>query len=193
MITRLEIHPKAGETVPLAFHVRQNHPYPDIEGHSGWFKWRNGEGLFDAYNKPAKGLKAEYTANLLVEGFAGTEPKDRTEYAGYEGRPGSFKYRGKDIGELSIVLDRSTNWPSQTVRVRGFETPTASERTFIVENIVPSLVADIAAHKSELYREAVAKVRERFEMEIMDMRGEVNKLEREAAVAVKKLEAFRKA
>lgn len=172
--------PKKGECVRLRFLIKQSHPHPDIHSGPGRLAWRNGEGLFSSYNQPAQGIGAKYYCYLLAEGVEPPTDFNRAHFAGYDGNPGSFALRGKDIGELSIQLESRTTPYAQdwaTIKVRGFDNPTPSEREFIEAQIVPFLREHIKANRAALREQAHAEIVANMRAKVARAREELATLE----------------
>lgn len=187
-INRTEVYawPKKGECVRLQFLITQSRPHPDIAGHTGRLAWRNAEGLFPAWNNPASGIGQKYYCHLLAEGVEPPEDYNRTHFAGYEGNPGSFALRGKDIGELQIIIDiRDSPWASNCadIKVRGFDRPTPSEREFINAQIVPFLEKHIQEHREALREQARAEI-------VAAMREQVARAREELAAVEDQIETI---
>lgn len=178
--TALNVSPKKGEYVRLRFLIKQSHPHPDIHGATGRLAWRNAEGLFAQWNRPAEGIGAKYYCDLLAEGVEPPTDYNRTHFAGYEGNPGSFSLRGKDIGELQIQIElRQAPFHTTyaTIRVRGFDTPTPTERDFINREIVPFLQAHIEANRDALREQARAEIMAAMRAKVAEAREQLAELE----------------
>ena len=155
--TNITISPKAGEKHNLRFAIEQDCPSPRIGGHSGSLRWENYERMFSGPCGPAEPLRLAYTCWLLKAGLNSLpEQWDLKSMAGYEGNPGSFKWRGNDIGLLRIEITLSQHTASyvQRINVRDFESPTPGERRYIEESIVPHLVDTIRRNRDALHHSA---------------------------------------
>lgn len=180
--TSINVSTKKDEVQLLRFGIFQENPYPDIEGHSGAFRWRNHGGLFREFGNAAKGLAAKYGCYLLAPGVEVPTTGFGAKYlAGLDGNGGTLKVRGKDLGEMDIHFEGNDGWP--TIRVRGTEAPSDGERDVIMRQVVPLLREFIEANKAELRDEAIARVKAKFAERIAEMRKQVDKLEIEAAAA----------
>jgi len=111
--------------------------------------------------------------------------QDRKSFAGYENNPGTIVYRGRDMGETSIVINSNGY---NEIKVTGFNAPTPGERDFITVAIIPGLLKAIKENKRELKAEAVEAVKNRIIEHVKEARAEIDKLEAEALEAVKKLQ-----
>lgn len=171
-IASITITPKKGESVTLRFLVVQSIPYPDIASNGGRLEWRNDGGLFPRYYNPASGIGENYHCYCLADGITPPEDYNRTHFAGYDGKPGAFLLRGKDIGELTINLGSYAE-----IKVQGFNTPTPGEREFITAQIVEPLRAFIAVNKAALKEEAVVKITAQMRERVATARKEIDRLE----------------
>jgi hypothetical protein len=185
--TTMIVSTKKGESQILRFLIVQETPYPDIER----FQWRNFGGIFPQYQRPAEGIGSKYYCYLLADNAPKVVPDDynRTIFAGYADyrdktkvNGGTFKLRGRDLGEMSIRFDANPDYPE--IKVNGFERPSNGERSAIVELIVPALRQFIAVNRAELKAQAVAKIKARFDSVIRDAKEQLNNLEKQAAEAV---------
>lgn len=184
--TNITISPKAGEKHNLRFAIEQDCPSPRIGGHSGSLRWENYERMFSGPCGPAEPLRLAYTCWLLKAGLNSLpEQWDLKSMAGYEGNPGSFKWRGNDIGLLRIEITLSQHTASyvQRINVRDFESPTPGERRYIEESIVPHLVDTIWRNRDVLYYSARQKVISKMRGEITGARAQLARLESEIAKA----------
>lgn len=176
-IASITITPKKGETIPLRFQVIQEIPFPDIESR-GDLNWRNTGGLFSSYGQPAQGIGEVYNCYLLASNVDNPTGNSRVEHAGYEGNPGTFSIRGQDVGELQIRLDRY-----HTVKVRGFNTPTPGEDSFIESQIVVPLRAFVDANRAALKAHAVARIQANMADRIREARKQLDALEAKISTA----------
>lgn len=176
---------KKSEVVTLAWLIRQDIPYPDIEGH-GSLSWRNAGTLQSHYGTPASPLPKRYRAYLLptVESDAPTR-FNRTQLAGYDSNPAPLTLRGASLGEISAEI---TPWPLHmgggshvSYQVRGFSDPTPGERAWLDANITPHLVATVEAQAEPLHAEAVNLIHENLKERIDKAKLDLARLETEAA------------
>lgn len=180
-----EIKPAKNQTQEVTFLVEQFGAYPDINGYSGNFRWRNGNGIFPEYGRPPEGIRENYKAYLIRSDL---KPKDfpkewnRTHLAGYEGNPGAITFRGKSLGEMFLEV---TNYVE--IKVRGNDRPTETERSFIGTEIALGLKAFIEANKKALRADAIKAIEERLKEEISDMKKALYRLDEEAKAAIKNL------
>lgn len=186
--TTINISTKKNEIQITHWLVVQECPYPDITAACGGLKWRNADGLFSSYGRPAFGIGKNYVCHLLTPDAAPTEDYDRTIFAGYEGRPGTFKLRGADLGEVRIGFGDNPDYPD--IKVRGFDYPTRAERDLISSQIVPHLRTFIAANAASLKSEAIARVAKQFARKLAEAREELVLLEKDAAKAIQNAEAM---
>ena len=192
---QIEVETKKGCKMLTTWGVWQSHPYPDIEGHSGSFKWRNGGGLFGQFGNPPTGLANEYQAVLLREGWTPeTAQNNRNDYAGFEWNdygqpkqtlPGCIIFRGKSLGEMSAEIRADDAYVS--FRVHECDYATESERAFLKEQITPSLLAFVRDNTVPLKVEVVQKITARFVSEIVDARKCIDILENEAGQVLTRL------
>ncbi len=182
---------KKGETQNLRFLVVQEIPYPDISGECGSLKWRNFGGIFSQYGRKAEGIGASYFCHLLADTAPEVIPPDynRTVFAGYVDykdqikiNGGTFKLRGKDLGEMSIHFSHNPTWPE--IKINGFNAPSKSERESIQELICPALIKFIEQNRASLKAEAVAKIKAQFQDKLKEARETLTELENQAATAI---------
>jgi hypothetical protein len=194
---QIEVETKKNCKMLTTWGVWQLHPYPDIAGYSGSFKWRNGEGLFDQGNNPSTGLERAYKAVLLREGWTPETAKDsRMDYAGFEWddcgllkqtMPGAIIFRGKSLGETSAEI-RPDQRNSAFFRVHGFDCAVGLEDAFLQEQIAPSLLTFVRNNAGALRAEAIEKIHAHFALKILDARKSIDDLEHEADLALTKLQ-----
>ena len=189
MKTKITIETKKCATQETTWRITQGHPYPDIERGN----WRNGEGFFPEWQGGfsngamiARGMPTRYYCSLLRSDLT-KEEGNRVDFAGYTpskygetipANPGTIVFRGRDLGELEFTIEASN--PYINLRER-----TDSERAFIMEQIVKPLKAAIEANKTALRAEAIASLENQLADRIKEMRNDADKLEREAAEALK--------
>lgn len=188
----IRIETAKGKTQDTTWQVWQEHPFPSISGGSH-LKWENGGGIFPQYGHKAEGIGAKYKAVLLRAGFTPEDAQDnRNDYAGFrpyingkngDPLPGTIILRGRDMGETSAEIDR--DWVR--FRVTGYDTPTEGEKKFLAAQVAPHLLAYIAAHKAELYAEAVEGVKATVTRNLTEARERLVELEQEARAAIAKL------
>lgn len=206
MKTKITIEPKKGVSVETIWNIEQDRPYPDMESHCSTPRWRNTEGLFAEFGNPAYGLKNEYRADLLRNDKAEHDTGDRNDFAGFSpelvygkdgkrimqpGNPGSFDYRGKTMGEISVditprLVQMGKGFCARW-RVRGFETPTPSEVEFLNAAVLPGLLAVIEANRAELKACAVKCIKEKAAQCLADARKAIDSMEEQMDLAIKKL------
>jgi hypothetical protein len=188
---KMTVSTKKGEYQALRFLVVQEIPYPDIASDGGRISWRNFGGLFDQYGRKADGIGSNYYCYLLADTAPDIVPDDynRTLFAGYTDyhdqtkvNGGTFKFRGKDLGEMSIHFGNNPDYPD--IKLNGFNAPTSSERDAIRALICPELRQFITENRVDLKAEAVDKIKNRFAAELRETRESLNALEAQAAKAV---------
>lgn len=186
----MPVSTKKGETQNLRFLVVQEIPYPDITGECGSLKWRNFGGLFPQYGSKAEGIGANYHCYLLSDTAPEVIPSDynRTIFAGYADyhdktkiNGGTFKLRGRDLGEMSIKFSSNPTWPE--IKVNGFDTPSKGEREAIQELICPPLLKFIQENRAELKAAAVASIKAQFDRKLDEARVTLIELAKQAATA----------
>lgn len=192
MITSFNINTKKGESQWTRWLISQEIPHPQIHS-EGTLNWRNGEGLFPRYGNPATGLAERYYCYLLrsdIDVAAIPENYGRAVFAGFTEynkpgalpAPGTIKFRGKDLGEMTIYFGNNPDWPD--IRIRCNETPSGGEREMITAQIIPPLKFFINQSKAALRANAVERVRKRIDSEFSDTQGELKKLREEADTAL---------
>lgn len=184
-IVQFAISTKKGESQPLRWFIVQETPHPGITSEGSALRWRNGGGLFREFGNPPKGIGARYYCHLLKP--EGDLPADysRRDFAGFEGNPGTIKFRGKDLGETSVHFDNNPSWP--TIRLNGHDTPTSSERALFEQHVLPPLREAIAERKGVLFALACERIEKRMRDELIEARAGLEKLEREAREAMAQL------
>jgi hypothetical protein len=195
----INISTKKGDVQPTRWIITQSHPHPDTEGHSGEIRWRNAENLFDRYHQPSTGIGQCYLCSLTIPADEIPDNYDRTHFAGFApyagyGKPaaepnaGTFKIRGRDMGEVRIEIKVGSGWQNYTsCNVNGGDRPTPQEKEIIEKQIVPTLRALIERDAAELHAAAVARLKATFAEQVSRVRASANRLEKEAAEAIAKL------
>jgi hypothetical protein len=191
MKTKITVETKKGTTQETTWKITQCHPYPDIDRGN----WRNADQFFPKWQGNAIGMKAEGIAAIyhctLLRSDLTKETGNRTDYAGFvpyeygktnPANPGTIVFRGKDLGEMDITFNPYGNNNGYIDIGKG---RTASEREFIEEQIIPGLKAAIDADKAELRQEALDGLEKHIAERITAMRADADKLEQEAAAALK--------
>ena len=177
---------RKGETVETRWTIRQEHPYPRVEGNYGSsLNWGNLETLRPDYHAKQRGVKPaiakHYHASLLRPDFDPEQATgNRQDLAGWDGNAAPLSLRGESLGEIDVRF----RGHYEEIKVRGFGTPTPGEAKWIREQIVPQIQAYIDANASSLHAVAVERVRARFEDEIAKARASLLKMEQEAAEMV---------
>lgn len=186
-ITHINVSPKKGEVVKTRWIIWQERPHPCIRSETGALAWSHMEGLLGKYGSKPSGLGSRYKCHLLTPEGDIPEDYDRTHFAGFSHRPGpygtpevvnpgSFALRGKDLGEITVGIGNNPQYPE--IRVRGFDSPSTSERDFIKAQIVPYLMEAINANAASLREQALAYVQKRLASELAEKRKELEDLEK---------------
>jgi len=187
---KMTVSTKKGEAQGLRFLVVQEIPFPSI-GSGGRLAWSNCGGLFPSYGPEAEGIGSKFICYLLADPAPEIIPDDynRTIFAGYADyhdktkiNGGTFRLRGRDLGEMSLRFDGNPQFPE--IKVSGFDRPSNSEREAIMKLICPALWQFITDHQAELKAEATAKLKARFAAELNAARKTLDALEAQAAQAV---------
>lgn len=134
-----------------------------------------------------KKCAAEWRAYLLTPDAVVTEQVvDRTLCAGYEGRPGSFKLHGKDLGEVTLKWYEGPGkeMGRALVQVRGCEMPTARERSFLHEHVAPHLAECIQLRREVLTGIATNCFQRHVDYELTQVTQRVKKLKEFANTAI---------
>ena len=189
MKTKIIVETKKGTKQETTWKITQAHPHPDIERGS----WRNGDGFFPTWrggmsngSMVADGIGLKFYCALLRSDLV-NEEGNRADHAGYTPydysktlptNPGAITYRGRDLGEMEFKIDMNSQYIDMAGRTDG-------EREFITAQIVPALRAAIEAHKAELRAAALAEMEKGLADRIAKMRDDADKLEKEAAEAMK--------
>ena len=181
----IEVTTKKGHTQKTRWLVVQERPYPCIRADAGRLNWSNAEGLLGKYGSKPEGLGSRYKCHLLTH--EGEIPADynRTHFAGYSHRPGPYGtsevvnpgaivLRGHDLGEMSVGFGSNPEYPD--IKVRGYGSPTASERDWVKAEIVPALRRFITDNAETLRRDALAAVEKRLAAELEEKRQELEAL-----------------
>lgn len=157
LTTEIEVQTSNKARQKTRWLVTRCRPYPDFDHR---MEWRNAGTLRPSYGNPATAPDPEYTAYLLASDAPDVPTVNRTCFAGFTHRPGpygtpdvtnpgSIVFRGRDLGEMTLeIRPSSPAYPG--IKVRGFDTPTTTERDFIREQIVTPLLAFINANAREL-------------------------------------------
>lgn len=181
-IAEIEVATKKGHTQKTRWIVTQDHPHPCIRADAGRLNWSNAEGLIGKYGSKPEGLGSRYKCHLLTPEGKVPEEYNRTHFAGYSHRPGPYGtpevvnpgtivYRGQYLGEMSVEFGSNPEYPD--IKVRGYGSPTTSERDWIKAEIVPALRRFIADNAETLRRDALAAVEKRLAAELEEKRQEL--------------------
>ena len=183
----IDITTKKGTTVTTTWGIQQARIYPDLECHGTRIKWRNTGGLFPKYPATnAVGLPAEYYAYLLRDDIAVPTHNNRKDFAGYDGNPGSFALRGVDMGEICATI-KEAPWQSCSWEVRGSDHPTAGERAFLDEHVLPHLKAAILREAKTLKAEAVDAIAASVVQRLKEAQASLDECEKQMIAAVRAL------
>lgn len=184
---KIDITTKKGTTVTTTWGIQQERIYPDLECHGARISWRNTGGLFPQYPATkAVGLPATYNAYLLRDDIPTPTHNNRKDFAGYDGNPGTFALRGVDMGEVSAEINESP-WPSCTFRVRGSARPTAGERDFLAEHVLPHLKAAILREAKTLKAEAVDALAASVVQRLKEAQASLDECSKQMLAAVRAL------
>lgn len=175
-IAEIEITLKKGATIKTRWLVERVRPFPDLD-RAYALEWRNHGGTLPQYGS-TQGHPERYRAAMLADG--GTPPAenwDRTHLAGFDGNPGSFTFRGNDLGEVSAE-DINLEHPEwDTFKVRGYNAPTPGEHEFLRAQVSPALHAFIRANRDGLRDAAADALRRCMEGRISRARAQLAELE----------------
>jgi len=176
---------RKGDVVKTRWTIRQEHPYPRVEGNYGSLNWGNLETLRPDYHARERGVKPtiakHYTASLLRPDFDPEQATgNRQDLAGWDGNAAPLSLRGASLGEVDIRF----RGHYEEIKVRGFGFPTPGEAKWIREQIIPQIQAYIDEQAFTLHAAAVGRVRARFEDELTKARASLLKMEQEAAEMV---------
>lgn len=186
------ISTKKGESQPTRWIIVQDHPWPDIEMSCGKPRWRNADGLFPTWNRPAEGIGKRFICYLLASNapesigpnfnrthFAGfVEPKS---YSNPEPKinPGAIMLRGKSLGETQIrlTIERGAFGEFPDIRViNGSEYPSKAEREILTALVVPPLKAAILDNLDFLQAAAVTATRAKMHRCIQELEASIRDL-----------------
>lgn len=169
MKTQFTVTTKKNTTTETKWDIVQERPYYCVE-RNNW-SGRNDEAI----------RRKIYKCNLLRSDME-TNFDNRKDFAGYEGNPGTITFRGNDLGEMSVILEKNRynneySWDA-TICVRGYgNRATDSERAFVKAEIVPMLAKFIEANASELLQNAKQDYEKGLKKEIEYHREQLAKLE----------------
>ena len=169
IIATIEVNPAKGQSQITRWLVEMLTPYPDLSGP----EWRNAGTLLPRAGHPATAPYPTYMAFLLAEGVEPPEQYDRTHFAGYAPKPGgpanpgTIVYRGKDLGECSVELDRGITLRSRT---GARSHPTPSEAAFLTDQVATPLRAFITTHRAALAHQAASKFAQRCNANLAEYR-----------------------
>lgn len=191
MKTKITIEPKKNVSIETIWNIEQDRPYPDMGARWSTPRWRNTGGLFAEFGNPAYGLKKDFRAELLRNDTEEHDITSRLSSAGYNGNPGSFDYRGKYLGEISVditprLVQMGKGFCARW-RVRGFETPTNSEVEFLNAAVLPGLLAAIEANRAELKAYAVKCIKEKAAQCLADARKALDAMGEQMERAISQL------
>ena len=123
----------------------------------------------------------EYRAHLLAEEVDPPNDYNRTHFAGFtwqkeSGRdapkiitnPGTFAFRGNDLGEIAINLSMGGQFPECNIRVRDHGALKPGEREFLRSQVVIPLADFVLARGEELAKLATEKLRQTLKERIRD-------------------------
>ena len=188
----INIQTAKDRTQETTWGIYQDRPYPSIAGRCGYgAQWQGGDGIFSEYGRPAAGLADKYSAVLLREGYTPeTAVDNRNDYAGFTAydepteTPGVIVFRGRSLGETSADIDTRPYGTGVWFKVRNRETPTATEKAMLAEQVAPALIEAIKEHAAELRAEAIAGIRSSIVEQVRDARTRLDALEADGLAAV---------
>ena len=192
----ISVQTAKGRTQDMVWGIYQQRPYPSIAARGGdGAQWHGGDGIFSEYGRPPAGLADKYRAVLLREGYTPeTATNTRNDYAGFapylagggqsDPLPGALVYRGRSLGETEADIDTRPHGTGVWFKVRTRETPTATEKALLNEQVAPALLEAIQQHAAALRTEAIDGIRASCESNIRDARARLDKLESEADTAI---------
>lgn len=182
-ITEIEVTLKKGATIKTRWIVERVRPFPDLD-RAYALEWRNHGGILPQYGT-TQGHPERYRAAMLAEGITPpAENWDRTHLAGYDGNPGSFAYRGQDLGEVSAEDINLAHPQWDTFKVRGHDTPTLGEKDFLRAQVSPALHAFIRANRDGLRDASAEALRRCMEDRIARARAQLDAMEAAIPAAV---------
>ena len=181
LICTITISTKKGEQQITRWLIEQDAPIPHINLTGGLCAgWENAGGLIGRYGNKPEGIGTSYRCHLLAEGVTPPKNWNRTHLAGFKHQPGGYNtqevtnpgtiiYRGRDMGELDIMIDPSRAFDVTFKNYNGVNGAlTRTEHDMLMEQVVPHLKAFITEHRATLKAAAVATIRERLESEIVE-------------------------
>lgn len=202
-IATIKATTKKGNAIETRWHVSKSHPYPCIYSTYG-LSWQNTEGLIPQYGSRDKTptIGNTYRCFLLRSDFdPATATGNRNDFAGFSPGlvydnvtgnrivqpelPGSIEYRGKSLGEMSVVFGNNPEYPD--IKVRGSESPTPSEREFIKAEIIPALRSFIAENSDSLHLEAINSLLRNVKEKIDSAKKELEAAESKMLEIIKSL------
>ena len=175
---------KKGEQQITRWLIEQDAPIPRINLTGGLrAEWENAGGLVGRYGKKPEGIGTSYRCHLLAEGVTPPKNWNRTHLAGFKHRPGPYGtpevtnpgtivYRGRDMGELEIMIDPFCGFGYNF----GNKGMTRTGHDMLMEQVVPHLKAFITEHRATLKAAAVATIHERLESEIVEAEQKISTL-----------------
>lgn len=177
--TTIQVPQSAKKTLTTAWEIVQAHPYPDHDRNG----WRNHGGLIPRGSR----MPREFTACLLRADHAAQPLENsRQDHAGFDGNPGTFAIRGRDLGEVSA---KSRVYPGDvepfwSFNVRGSESPTPGEREWLKEHVSPALSAFVAEHAAALESAAIDGFERACNRTLADLAEQLANMEADARAAV---------
>lgn len=191
------ISTKKGESQPTRWLIVQDHPWPDLEMSCGKPRWRNADGLFPTWNRPAEGIGKRFTCYLLASNAQESIGADfnRTHFAGFvidpkkdpTPNPGAIMLRGRSLGETQIrlTIERGAFSEFPDIRVvNGCEYPSKAEREILTALVVPPLKAAILDNLDFLQAAAVTATRARMHAALETLQASIRDLAAEIDKAV---------
>ncbi len=179
---------KKGDAQPFRFAVNQSIPYPRFT--DGGLdnletlnpnKYRNHGGVR---------LSSEYVAYMLSSEYTeANHTGNRQDHAGYKHyqsdkvNPGTFQYRGADLGELTATVQLADCGRWEGVQWNGTGL-TDGVRKWLNEQVAPVLLRHVKDHKATLRKLAIEALCERFTAQAISAMETVKRCKAEAAAII---------
>jgi len=187
-LTEIEVQTKKNTTMTTTWDVEQMIPHPQLRIVCGKLDWENGDGLFGRYGRNMdEGLPKYYYAVLLRSDYDEAKREGSSkDHAGYDGSPGSIMYRGTTLGEVTVRF--SIGHEGRTILrelwVRGYAKPTPSERTFLMEQVIPRLADFVQKNNKALLKQAVQRLEKDMAEKVAEAVASVAKVKAKAKKAL---------
>lgn len=170
---KIDVTPKKGttQTTIWGLSAAYDMPYP-YERCNG--SWRDTSGSITYY---AALLRSDLT----------TEQDNRVDYAGYNGNPGTIVYRGVDLGELTLRIERDPVKGYANIGTGYNNGHTHSARAWMEGAIIAPIRQALATHAAELQYAAETHLRSRMMEQVTEMHQNANKLESAIETVIAKI------